>query len=70
MRNLVFAATGLALLGLGLPTITSAQAETVIIKRHSDRDWHRDWRADVGARHVVVERHDHGWHRGWDRDRN
>jgi hypothetical protein len=58
MRNLAFAAAGLAILGFAAPTISAASAETVIIKRHYDNGWHRGWRGDMGSRRVIVERHD------------
>jgi hypothetical protein len=41
MRNLAFAAAGLAILGFAAPTIGAANAETVVIKRHYDNGWHR-----------------------------
>ena len=41
---------------VALPAIASA--ETVIIKRHGDRDHFRGARAEF--------RHDRGWHRGWE----
>ncbi len=71
MRNPIILATGLALLILSGPALTAAQAgETVVIKRHQDRDWHRGWRGEVGERRFIIERHhDRGWHRGWYRDR-
>ena len=70
MRNLIILATGLPLLGLGLPAITAAKAETVVIKRHHDRDWHRGWRGEMGDRRIVIGRHhDRGLHQGWNRDR-
>jgi hypothetical protein len=67
MRNLAFAAAGLAILGFAAPTICAAKAETVVIKRHNDNGWHRGWRGDMGSRRVVIERHDRGFHRGFDR---
>ena len=67
MRNLAFAAAGLAILGFAAPTISAANAETVVIKRHYDNGWHRGWHADMGSRRVIVERHDRGFHRGYDR---
>ena len=70
MRNLVILATGIAALSMSAPALTAANAETVIIKRHHDRDWHRGWRGDFGERRVIIERHrDRGWHQGWYRDR-
>jgi hypothetical protein len=71
MRSLIILATGLAVLSLSAPVLTAAQAEeTIVIKRHHDRDWHRGWRGEVGERRVIIERHhDRGWHRGWYGDR-
>jgi hypothetical protein len=60
MRNLAFVAAALAILGVAAPTINSANAETVVIKRHYDNGWHRGWHADMGSRRVIVERHDRG----------
>jgi hypothetical protein len=67
MRNVAFAAAGLAILGFAAPMTSAANAETVIIKRHNDNGWHRGWRGDMGSRRVIVERHDRGFHRGFDR---
>jgi hypothetical protein len=67
MRNLAFAAAGLAILGFAAPTISAANAETVVIKRHYDNGLHRGWRGDMGSRRVIIERHDRGFHRGFDR---
>jgi hypothetical protein len=70
MCKLIVLATGLAVLGFSVPSITAASAETVVIKRHHDRDWHRGWRGEGGDRRIVIERHhDRGLHRGWYRDR-
>jgi hypothetical protein len=70
MRSLIVLATGLAVLGFTVPTLTAAKAETVIIKRDHDRGWHRNWHGEFGGRRIVIERHhDRGWHRGWNHDR-
>jgi hypothetical protein len=57
----------LAILGFVAPTISAAEAETVVIKRHYDNGWHRGWHGDMGSRRVFIERHDRGFHRGFDR---
>jgi|HubBroStandDraft_6_1064221.scaffolds.fasta_scaffold574884_2 hypothetical protein len=70
MRKLIVVATGLAVLGFSVPTLTAAKAEeTVVIKRHHDRDWHRGWRGEADRRIVIERGHDRGLHRGWNHDR-
>jgi len=55
--KLRFALATIVAAAIAIPTMASA--ETVIIKKHGDRDHFRGSRAEMGFRH------DRGLHRGW-----
>jgi hypothetical protein len=60
MRKLVIALGALAVVGFTAPVVSSASAETVVIKRgHNGHGWHRGWE----RRHVMRDRYRHHGHR-------
>ena len=62
MRKIVLTLAALAAFGIALPaaTISSANAETVIIKKsHRDHGYHNGWRNHRAERVVVKERRHH-----------
>jgi hypothetical protein len=72
MRKFVLILGALAAIGFAVPTMTtSAEAQTVVIKKKGDRGHHYGWDRDRHERRTVVIRRGsdraYGWHR--DRDR-
>jgi hypothetical protein len=55
------ALTAIVAAAIAIPTIASA--ETIVIKKHGDRDFR-------GARNEMNFHHDRGLHRGWFHDRD
>ena len=63
MRTFALAIAALAIAGFAAPTIQSANAETVVIKKHRDHD--RDWDRRHHKKVVIIKHRDHD--RDWDR---
>ncbi|MDO9411368.1 MAG: hypothetical protein Q7T81_02180 [Pseudolabrys sp.] len=73
MRKLLIALAALAVVGISLPVVSTASAQTVVVKeRHHDRGLHRgydrgrhhgDWRRHHAKKVVIIKR-DRGHHYG------
>jgi Ni/Co efflux regulator RcnB len=65
MRKIAIAFAALATIGFLAPTMQSARAETLVIKKdiHRDRDRDRDWRRHHHKKVIIIkhrdERRDH-----------
>ena len=65
MRKIVLTLAALAAVGIAMPVVsnTTANAETVIIKKkHRDNGWHRGWRNHHRDRVVIKEGRRHHRH--------
>jgi hypothetical protein len=54
MRKLALALSALAIVGFAAPLVTSASAETVIVKKH-----HHDWDRPHHKTVIIKHGHDH-----------
>ncbi len=55
MLKIVMAVAALALAGFVAPSLQAAKAETIVVKKDHDADWHRHHHKKV----VIIKGHDH-----------
>lgn len=67
MHKFAFAIAALAIVGFAAPTIQSANAETIVVKKHRDHD--RDWDRRHHHKKIIVIKHRGDRDRDHDHDR-